>query len=145
LPAAVHAGERDLLGREKVAFASRQIAVRTPGSRARMDPAMRALALRHDPRIRQADLWARPPGWGSLDITQVPTLGEAPVQAEGESAEELNSLRPFAKLPIRPMRPFVLAGAGADRARAVQCLTQAVYYESAREPEWARRRWPRWC
>jgi spore germination cell wall hydrolase CwlJ-like protein len=108
-----------------------------------MDPAMRALALRHDPGLRRADL-GRARGLGQPRHHPGPDLGEAP-QAEGESAEELNALRPFAKLPIRPMRPFVLAAAGADRARAVQCLTQAVYYEAAREPEVGQEAWPRWC
>jgi hypothetical protein len=32
------------------------------------------------------------------------------------------------------MRPFVLQAASADRARAIRCLAQAVYYEAAREP-----------
>ncbi|WP_293677061.1 cell wall hydrolase [uncultured Phenylobacterium sp.] len=100
-----------------------------------MDPAMRSLAMRHDPAVRQPDLWARPVGWGSLDITEAPTLGEASVTAEGETAEDINALRPFARLPIRPMKPFVLAATGVERARAVQCLAEAVYYEAAREPE----------
>jgi spore germination cell wall hydrolase CwlJ-like protein len=98
-----------------------------------MDPSMRALALRHDPFARQPDRWARPLGWERLDLTRVPDLGF--LTAEGQSAEELNALRPFADLPIRPMRPFVLPASGEDRERAVQCLTQAVYYEAAREPE----------
>eukprot|EP01035_Chromulina_nebulosa_P003788 gene3788-5180_t len=42
---------------------------------ASMDPAMQSLALRHDPGLRRADLWARSPGWGSLDLDNVPTLG----------------------------------------------------------------------
>jgi hypothetical protein len=129
-------GDDAFLKAAKTAYASRQM---TDGElqrlAARMDPAMRSLALRHDPGIRQPDLWLRPPGWGNLNINQVPTLGEAPLVAQGESAEELNALRPFARLPIRPMRPFVLAATGADRARAVQCLSEAVYYEAAREPE----------
>ncbi len=98
-----------------------------------MDPAMRALALRHDPGSRAPDLWARPRGWGSVDLDLPPTLGLP--TAEGQTAEELNALRPFADLPIRPMRPFVLKAGGEDRARAVECLTQAVYYEAAREPQ----------
>lgn len=98
-----------------------------------MDPAMRALALRHDPGSRAPDLWARPKGWGSLDLDQAPSLGFS--TAEGQTAEELNALRPFAELPIRPMRPFVLKASGEDRARAVECLAQAVYYEAAREPQ----------
>ncbi|MDB5434149.1 MAG: hypothetical protein JWR47_406 [Phenylobacterium sp.] len=46
----------------------------------------------------------------------------------------VNSLRPFAGLPIRPMRPFVLKADADDRARALNCMTQAIYYEAAREP-----------
>jgi spore germination cell wall hydrolase CwlJ-like protein len=98
-----------------------------------MDPAMRSLVSRHDPSLRQADLWGRPEGWGSLDIGKVPNLGIG--TAEGATAEELNALRPFATLPIRPMRPFVLKAASADYRRALECLSQAVYYEAAREPQ----------
>jgi len=99
-----------------------------------MDPAMRALAVRHDPASRAPDLWARPQGWASLDMDHVPDLGLA-TETDSATAEEVNELRPFAKLPIRPMKPFVLQASGADRARAVQCLSEAVYYEAAREPE----------
>jgi len=99
-----------------------------------MDPSMRALALRHDPASRAPDLWARPQGWGSLDMEHVPDLGLASETASA-TAEEVNELRPFSGLPIRPMKPFVLQASGEDRARAVQCLAQAVYYEAAREPE----------
>jgi spore germination cell wall hydrolase CwlJ-like protein len=98
-----------------------------------MDPAMRALALRHDPASRAPDLWSRPNGWSSLDLRETPSLGFS--TTEGQTAEDLNALRPFADLPIRPMRPFVLKASGEDRARALECLTQAVYYEAAREPE----------
>ncbi len=99
---------------------------------ARMDPAMLALALRHDPGRREADAWGRPLGWNNLDISSIPDLGldEIPEQ----TAQEINALRPFTRLPIRPMRPFLLPAAGADPARALQCLTQAVYYEATREP-----------
>jgi spore germination cell wall hydrolase CwlJ-like protein len=51
-----------------------------------------------------------------------------------QTAEQINALRPFAATPIQPMRPFVFAGGAADRARAQECLSQAVYYEAAREP-----------
>ncbi len=98
---------------------------------ANMDPAMLALAKRHDP-VKQADVWGRPIGWASLDITQIPDLGLG--ETSVETAEEINSLRGFSKLPIRPMRPFVLAAGGPDGARALKCLAEAVYYESAREP-----------
>jgi hypothetical protein len=32
-------------------------------------------------------------------------------------------------------RPIVATGSGLDRARALQCLTAAIYYEAAREPD----------
>lgn len=94
---------------------------------------MRAIAIRHDPGLREPDLWARPEGWERLDLREAPDLGLG--RPDPSTAEELNGLRPFSSLPIRPMRPFVLKAAGDDRARALECLTQAVYYEAAREPQ----------
>jgi hypothetical protein len=99
---------------------------------ARMDPAIQALARRHDPSARRADLWGRPAGWGSFDLRTVPDLGLA--EAPPQTAEQVNALRPFARLPIRPMRPFVLKTDAEDKDRALRCLAQAVYYEAAREP-----------
>lgn len=98
-----------------------------------MDPAMLSLAKRHDPIGRQADPWGRTVGWTNLDISQIPDLGLD--ASDVETAEEINALRGFSKLPIRPMRPFVLHAGGQDRARAMKCLSEAVYYESAREPQ----------
>jgi spore germination cell wall hydrolase CwlJ-like protein len=64
-----------------------------------------------------------------------PAAEAAPAQvAAAQTAEQLNALRPFDAEPIRPMRPFVLKGSAGDRERALQCLSQAVYYEAAREP-----------
>ena len=99
---------------------------------ASFDPATLNLAQRHDPGLRRADLWDRPPGWENLDLRQAPDLGIP--MAEGDEAVALNNLRPFAGLPIRPMRPFVLAADADDSARALHCMTQAIYYEAAREP-----------
>ena len=97
-----------------------------------MDPAMRSLVLRHDPGFRRADYWSRPEGWERLDLKTQPDLGFAP--EVGESAEDINALQPFSRLPIRPMRPFTLKAGSGDRVRAEQCLSEAVYYEAAREP-----------
>lgn len=36
---------------------------------------------------------------------------------------------------IQPASPFRLAGTPADKARALQCLTTAIYYEAASEPD----------
>ena len=90
-----------------------------------MDPAMLALAKRHDPIGRQADPWGRTVGWDNLDISQIPDLGLD--TSAVETAEEINSLRAFSKLPIRPMRPFVMHAGGQDRARAMKCQSGAVY------------------
>lgn len=99
---------------------------------ARFDPGVRNIARRHDPALRRADLWGRPLGWANLDMRQAPDLGFS--TQEGEGAVVINNLRPFAHLPIRPMRPFVLAADADDSARALHCMTQAIYYEAAREP-----------
>lgn len=129
---AVCAPNADPIGRAPVAMTAGDLSETTLSRLvAQMDPAMRALARRHDPGVREPDLWNRPEGWGSLDIDQVPSLGLAP---EGATAAELNELRPFSDLPIRPMKPFVLKAGGEDRRRALQCLAEAVYYEAAREP-----------
>lgn len=36
---------------------------------------------------------------------------------------------------VRPAAPFVLRGSPVDKARALQCLTTAIYYEAASEPD----------
>jgi hypothetical protein len=93
---------------------------------------VRDIARRHDPGLRRPDPWDRPLGWTSLDLRQVPDLGFS--TQEGDGAVVVNNLRPFAGLPIRPMRPFVLSADADDSARALHCMTQAIYYEAAREP-----------
>lgn len=56
--------------------------------------------------------------------------------SEGEEARQENDRLRFASETVAPASPFrALAGAGEDHDRALQCLTQAVYYEAAREPE----------
>lgn len=36
---------------------------------------------------------------------------------------------------IQPAQPFALAGSATDKGRALQCLTTAIYYEAANEPD----------
>lgn len=36
---------------------------------------------------------------------------------------------------LRPAAPFVMRGTPLDRARALECLTTAIYYEAANEPD----------
>ena len=134
--AACSPSDPGVFAREKVRFASHELSDRGLLKLAStMDPSMRALTLRHDPGLRRPDLWARPPGWGSLDIDKAPDLGFGDSEPDAAAAMDLNALRPFSRLPIRAMRPFVLEASGEDRARALQCLSQAIYYEAAREPE----------
>ncbi|MFN3513614.1 MAG: cell wall hydrolase [Phenylobacterium sp.] len=97
----------------------------------RMDPAMLSLAQRHDPDPK-ADFWGRPAGWATLDLEALPDLGFG--AAPDATARQINALRPFAEVPIRPMAPFRMSLSDADGRRALQCLSEAVYYESAREP-----------
>lgn len=64
------------------------------------------------------------------------TSGEqAALVSEGEQAQERNALIPVSGLPLE--RPGALRAIGADAATygtALKCLTQAIYYEAAREP-----------
>jgi len=55
---------------------------------------------------------------GTADLPDLPVPEDAPLDAS-----------------IRPATPFRLAGSTADRARALQCLTTAIYYEAANEPD----------
>lgn len=96
-----------------------------------MDPAARALARRHDPRAK-VDYWDRTRGWETFRLKEFPTLGFG--TTFDDTARRINALTPYAKGPISPMRPFVLKADTRDRARALTCLTQAVYFEAGREP-----------
>ena len=97
-----------------------------------MDPAMLALARRHDP-APGTDYWGRVRGWETFDLAEIPTLGFG--TTFDRTAREINALRPFAGAPINAMSPFVLRASSGDRAQALRCLTQAIYYEAAREPQ----------
>ena len=49
-------------------------------------------------------------------------------------ARKLNAALPFSKAPIIAALPFQVTGEAGDRARALTCMTQAVYYEAGFEP-----------
>lgn len=56
-------------------------------------------------------------------------------QISAESAEAINASVPIAGGANPAATPFSLANAGAaDRARSLDCLTAAIYYEAATEP-----------
>lgn len=98
---------------------------------ANMDPAMLALARRHDPRPRK-DYWGRVPGWEVIRLRDIPRLGDR--DPDFDEARLINSLRPAIPEPMEAAKPFVLTGSADARAKALHCLTQAVYYEAGFEP-----------
>jgi len=54
---------------------------------------------------------------------------------DAQTALQLNAKLPFATGPNPAARPFSYAAAGAEtRARALECLTSAIYYEAGQEP-----------
>ncbi|WGM30037.1 cell wall hydrolase [Brevundimonas sp. NIBR11] len=98
---------------------------------ARMDPAQLALAIRFDPNENRAALLGLTPGWESLTLAGRPTLE---LGVSGLDAQKRNAAMPAAIGALRPAAPFVFnAATPADRARALRCLTQGVYYEAALE------------
>lgn len=64
------------------------------------------------------------------------TRGEqGTIVIEGQDALVANAAIPYSKAPIIAARAFSIAGAGvSDKERALQCMTQAVYYEAGFEP-----------
>ena len=60
-------------------------------------------------------------------------------RAIGKEAKVINASLPFASGPVASANPFYFSGTAVDRARAVLCLTQAVYYEAGFEPAEGRR------
>ncbi len=65
-----------------------------------------------------------PPVIGATGTVALPA---APVAMSAADAE--------GDATIRPARPFALRGTTLDKARALQCLTTAIYYEAATEPD----------
>ena len=100
--------------------------------KARLDPSQLNLAERHDPSLRRAALYGLTPGWETLTLAGKPGLD---LGRSGLDAILRNAATPTSPGALRPALPFVFKAAGAaDRRRALRCLTQAVYFESALEP-----------
>ncbi|MEP9357937.1 cell wall hydrolase [Sphingomonas sp. KR3-1] len=62
----------------------------------------------------------------SAGTTGTTALPDLPIPADAVSTPVDGS--------IQPAQPFHLTGSGTDKARALQCLTTAIYYEAANEP-----------
>jgi len=96
-----------------------------------MDRGGLALAARFDP-APHAELWGRPAAWTSLDLAKPPDLPWGALsQAD---AAVVNAALPVDDADIAPAEPFYLHADGAERDRAILCMTQAVYYEAGLEP-----------
>lgn len=95
------------------------------------DPAMLALARRHDPRPHK-DYWGRVEGWEVIDLKAIPRLGDR--TPDFDEARIINALRPAVREDLEAAKPFVLTGSADARAKALNCLAQAVYYEAGFEP-----------
>ena len=98
----------------------------------RLTPSQLALAMRHDPNVLQPALYGLTPGWESLTLAGKPGLEPG---KSGLEAQRLNAAMAPASGALRPALRFVFKGSAQDRRRALRCLTQAVYYEAALEPE----------
>lgn len=99
---------------------------------AQMDPASLALARRHDPAFTPA-AWGLTPGWENLSLNGRPPMDA--LSRSGLQAQRLNAAVPVVSGALRPIGAFrFTAASSVDRARALRCLTQAVYYEAALEP-----------
>lgn len=67
--------------------------------RAGMDPSQLALAIRHDPRYRQAALYGLTPGWETLSLGGKPTLDFG---QSGLEAQQINAAMPPVACCVRP-------------------------------------------
>jgi spore germination cell wall hydrolase CwlJ-like protein len=86
------------------------------------------------PRI-QLDEPGSPNAIASLRAAVPQTSATALRQIAPENALQINAEIPVSNLANPPARPFLLGGSSAaDRARSLDCLTAAIYYEAAREP-----------
>ena len=116
----------------------------SPVARAFSEPALRARFASLSPTLRaiadgapgQSGLGLTP-GWERLDLASPPQLdlGDPDPAAQAEEARLINALRPISRAPLANMPAFRLAAETEDGRQALTCLTQAVYYEAAREPE----------
>ncbi|WP_313445148.1 cell wall hydrolase [Brevundimonas sp.] len=98
----------------------------------RLTPSQLAVAMRHDPNLLQPALYGLTPGWENLTLAGKPGLEPG---KSGLEAQRLNAAMAPASGALRPALPFVFKGSAEDRRRALRCLTQAVYYEAALEPD----------
>ncbi len=95
------------------------------------------LTLREDPDARaQARENARVP-WTTETLVVDPRYLRPVDEAE---AQRINAALPISDLPVVSARPLAIPPAlGTSWERSVECLTQAIYYEAATEPDEGKR------
>ena len=98
------------------------------GLRALLDAEDRPLFARFDPGLKQA------PDLSAVHAFEGPAPNLHLFSLPPSSAQLVNASLPLSLDPNPPARPFVLKGSAEDRATAVNCLAQAVYYEAGFEP-----------
>ncbi|HLY79819.1 MAG TPA: cell wall hydrolase [Caulobacteraceae bacterium] len=96
-----------------------------------MSGATLRLAARFDPAAH-GDAWDRPLGWTSLSLATSPPFPFG--QLTNTDAAALNAVLPIDDADFAPAQPFFLRASPPERARALLCMTQAIYYEAALEP-----------
>lgn len=73
-------------------------------------------------------------------IAAMSTGADQPLVVSGDSAVERNALIPVSTLPAGRMSAFTAIGtSSAAYPTALRCMTQAIYYEAANEPETGKR------
>ena len=75
-------------------------------------------------------------GSETADAAQVPPPAPPPLilrEVPVDQAVKLNAALPLASGPNPAARPFKFKGDKAARARALECLTSAIYYEAGQE------------
>ncbi|AMK22838.1 MULTISPECIES: cell wall hydrolase [unclassified Sphingobium] len=115
------------------------VLVRSVGIAAPVALAIATAALWHHEQPRpamQAKIVESAPAIPRQYLALVQMTEQTDTAAEGDEAREENQRLGFSGGMIASAKPFrALGQAGEDHDRALQCLTQAVYYEAAREPE----------
>jgi len=98
-----------------------------------MDPGMKALAELTAP-LPRASLGGRAHAPTQSRDDEPALLSRRALEAlSWDAARLVNASVPFSEAPNPAARPFRIAAGSEDRSRALQCLTEAVYYEAGFE------------
>ena len=76
------------------------------------------------------------PGSAFFYLEELPQVPAGQLDVGGDPASPIDTNEPSGALPVAgpAARSFAALGSGLDKARALQCMTMAIYYEAANEP-----------